>query len=70
MPFFTRSVVQPATAFGGPIRPARKILPGLLRCYDRHLQRCRLAELDDHMLRDIGLTREQVAAECRKPFWR
>jgi len=26
-------------------------------------------ELDDHMLADIGVTREQAAAEGRKPFW-
>jgi len=29
-----------------------------------------LAELDDHMLRDIGVTRVEAARECRKPFWR
>jgi uncharacterized protein YjiS (DUF1127 family) len=37
---------------------------------DRARQRRRLAELSDHMLRDIGLTRADVWAEVDKPFWR
>lgn len=36
----------------------------------RQHQRCRLAELDDHLLRDIGITRAQARAEFDKPFWR
>jgi uncharacterized protein YjiS (DUF1127 family) len=37
---------------------------------DRARQRRRLAELSDHMLRDIGLTRADAWAEADKPFWR
>jgi len=33
-------------------------------------QRRALASLDDHMLRDIGITRVDAARECEKPFWR
>jgi uncharacterized protein YjiS (DUF1127 family) len=33
-------------------------------------QRRVLAELDDHLLRDIGITRYDVAHEVAKPFWR
>jgi uncharacterized protein YjiS (DUF1127 family) len=40
------------------------------RTYDRHLQRCDLAEVDDRMLSDLGLTREDVRRECAKSFWR
>jgi len=29
-----------------------------------------LAQLDDRMLRDIGLDKRQVARESQKPFWR
>jgi uncharacterized protein YjiS (DUF1127 family) len=29
-----------------------------------------LAYLDDHLLRDIGLTRADVERESMKPFWR
>lgn len=42
----------------------------LSRVYDRHLQRLDLAEIDDAMLRDLGLTREDVRRECAKSFWR
>jgi len=41
----------------------------LARWYDRHLQRLDLAEVDDHLLRDLGLTREDVRRECAKSFW-
>jgi uncharacterized protein YjiS (DUF1127 family) len=33
-------------------------------------QRGLLKDLDDHLLSDIGLTREQADREARKPFWR
>ncbi len=33
-------------------------------------QRKQLAKLDDHLLADIGLSREQVKCEVSKPFWR
>jgi uncharacterized protein YjiS (DUF1127 family) len=35
----------------------------------RARQRDSLAQLDDHLLADIGLTREAQLAECAKPFW-
>jgi uncharacterized protein YjiS (DUF1127 family) len=34
------------------------------------MQRRILAMLDDHMLKDIGLTRMDVEREISKPFWR
>jgi uncharacterized protein YjiS (DUF1127 family) len=37
---------------------------------DRARQRSMLAELDDRLLEDAGITRAQVAREIRKPFWR
>jgi uncharacterized protein YjiS (DUF1127 family) len=42
----------------------------LARMYDRHLQRQELAELSDHLLRDIGMSREEALREAREPFWR
>jgi uncharacterized protein YjiS (DUF1127 family) len=29
-----------------------------------------LRTLEDHLLRDVGLTRLQAEAEANKPFWR
>jgi uncharacterized protein YjiS (DUF1127 family) len=36
----------------------------------RARQRRALSELNDQMLRDIGLTRADAWAESEKPFWR
>jgi len=35
----------------------------------RFHSRRQLAELDDRMLSDVGLTRDQVLTESRKAFW-
>jgi len=40
------------------------------RWIERARQRKALAALDDHQLRDIGITRLDAARECGKPFWR
>jgi uncharacterized protein YjiS (DUF1127 family) len=37
---------------------------------ERVRQRQALHDLDDRLLKDIGLTRDQVEAEWDKPFWR
>ncbi|MGH6919266.1 MAG: DUF1127 domain-containing protein [Geminicoccaceae bacterium] len=42
----------------------------LLTWRERAHQRRHLRALNDHMLRDIGLTRADVMAESSKPFWR
>ena len=38
--------------------------------YHRSRERQALLSLDDHMLRDIGLSSADVWDEARKPFWR
>ena len=35
----------------------------------RRRDRRQLAQLDNHLLRDIGLTSDQAQAESVKPFW-
>lgn len=39
------------------------------RCRKRSVQRRALAQLDDRLLRDVGLDRTDVATECGKSFW-
>lgn len=53
-----------------PGRMLRRMLDGLLTWHERWRQRRALAGLTDHMLRDIGLSRADVAMELDKPFWR
>jgi uncharacterized protein YjiS (DUF1127 family) len=66
-----------ATAFGRHHgaetgRPAWAIwfLLWCIQCSERSRQRQALAELDDHHLKDIGVTRQQAIAEAAKPFWK
>jgi uncharacterized protein YjiS (DUF1127 family) len=46
----------------------------LLRLFRQWRQRTadrrHLSELEDHVLADFGLTRQQVMEEAAKPFWR
>jgi uncharacterized protein YjiS (DUF1127 family) len=42
----------------------------LLLWQRRANQRHAMAQLDDRMLRDLGLSRADVVWESRKPFWR
>jgi uncharacterized protein YjiS (DUF1127 family) len=37
---------------------------------ERHRQRNSLLELNDALLKDIGISRADAVGESRKPFWR
>lgn len=50
-------------------RARRGLLGGMLTAVSLRRQRARLAHLDPHLLRDIGLTAEQAAAEAARPVW-
>jgi uncharacterized protein YjiS (DUF1127 family) len=56
----------------GPAAP-RRLLPNLLGRFlawrDRARSRYLLLQLDDRMLRDVGLSRSDVDRECAKHFW-
>ncbi|MER9233753.1 DUF1127 domain-containing protein [Mesorhizobium sp. M0622] len=68
----TRTILDAAPAGRFDRRPFITLclrLRLLARWYDRHLQRLDLAEIDDHLLRDLGLTAEDVRRECAKSFW-
>ena len=55
-------------------RPKLGIWRGALaasgRFWSRRRQRQALLELDDRLLADIGITRDQALGEASKPFWR
>ena len=46
------------------------VLAALLLRWDRSRQRRHLHELDERLLRDVGLHQDEVARETAKPFWR
>ena len=59
-----------AASFGKfSIEAAARALRTLLIWQERDRQRHALAQLDARMLKDIGLSRAEVALELRKPFW-
>ena len=47
----------------------RRIVAAIRRWRERARSRQQLRELSDHMLKDIGLRREDVGYEFPKPFW-
>ena len=52
-------------------RPITRLLLVWLRAImERRRQRRALAALDDHLLRDIGVTREEALSEARRLPWR
>ncbi|MEL6234656.1 MAG: DUF1127 domain-containing protein [Pseudomonadota bacterium] len=54
---------------GGVIAGALSVLRLVVRWADRATQRSRLVELDERMLKDIGISREDANIEARRPFW-
>ena len=67
-PSSSRPVARPAERVAGDrlVQAYEQVLSWL----ERVNQRRHLAQLSDHMLKDIGLTRVDVEAELSKPFWR
>jgi len=52
------------------VHAASGALEALLTWQERARQRHSLANLDDRLMKDMGLTPSQVEQELRKPFWR
>ncbi len=53
---FISSFSRPATA-------------GIMSYFDLYRQRRALASLDEHMLKDLGITRHQAMVEADRPVW-
>lgn len=54
-----------------PIRPPHQpsLLARMRAAWRRRRSRVVLSQLDDFMLKDIGLTRADAEHEANKPFW-
>ena len=46
-----------------------RVAQWLRRAQQRSVERHRLADMPDHRLSDLGITREQALRESRKPGW-
>ncbi|MGB4829176.1 MAG: DUF1127 domain-containing protein [Paracoccaceae bacterium] len=61
------------TALACPHVLPRRRRPGLLRrlvqIFALRRQRARLLQLDEHLLRDIGITADEARAEAARPTW-
>jgi uncharacterized protein YjiS (DUF1127 family) len=55
---------------GGIVRRLRRFFTQVDHCLQRDRQRQSLARLDDRLLADIGLNREQQFCESSKLLWR
>ncbi len=53
-----------------PANALRGIFDLLLEWQERARSRHHLQQIDDRLLADMGLTRDMVEAEIRKPVWR
>jgi uncharacterized protein YjiS (DUF1127 family) len=53
-------------------RPARAALSweGMRAAWRRYRSRQHIAQLDSHILKDIGVSFAEAEAEANKPFWR
>ncbi len=59
-----------ARVTGVGLRPLLALVDALLTVLERRKQRRALMGLDDHLLKDIGVSRSEVEQEVTKPFWR
>ena len=62
---FERSRSTPRVAS----RLLTRVMESLGRTTERYRQRRALAELDERLLRDVGLDRRKAECELRKRFW-
>lgn len=61
---------QPGEGFVGTIaRQLARVVDVVFLWQQRAAERVHLAGLSDHHLKDIGVSRADVEAEARKPFW-
>ncbi|MCQ0971897.1 DUF1127 domain-containing protein [Paracoccus sp. TK19116] len=65
----TRSTALLRVVTGTGIIPRPRWLERVLTAFDVRKSRIDLGRLTDQQLQDIGLTREQVAAEIRRNAW-
>jgi uncharacterized protein YjiS (DUF1127 family) len=69
VPFIGRSFRRAETSYVAPLTVIRRIVAAFRMWRIRARSQQELRELSDHLLKDIGLRREDVGYEFQKPFW-
>ena len=69
MPIWWGAIARYRATFW-PVVALRGLIDLVLQWQCRIEERQRLAELDEYMLKDIGLNRVDALRESTKPFWR
>jgi uncharacterized protein YjiS (DUF1127 family) len=76
MSVYRRTVVPDRSAAGAAGQPAERlrsalswVILTLMRWQELARQRRALAAMNDHMLKDLGLTRADALREAGRPFW-
>lgn len=62
--------VSPGVALAASMKTFKDMIRILTEWHQRIRQRRHLLELDDRLLKDIGLSRADAWREWRKPFWK
>ncbi len=65
----TRAVAAVVVGLGGAFAMLGTAVDRLLTAHERWRQRQALLALDDHLLKDIGITRVDVEREIGKSLW-
>jgi uncharacterized protein YjiS (DUF1127 family) len=63
------ATIKPLRAFGKVRRVVVKCLQSIVIWQERAEQRHALSELNERMLKDIGVSHSDAYKEMRKPFW-
>jgi uncharacterized protein YjiS (DUF1127 family) len=70
MSLHTNLTLRRVAAPAQPAAAAAQAIGAVRRWYRRRCDLRHLMGLDDRLLRDVGLTRDQVARAVREPDWR
>ena len=66
---YQTGMAPPASQPGNAVGLCRRFVALLMRWQYRAADRAHLADLEPHLLKDIGLTPAERDREARKPFW-
>lgn len=69
-PWAATGKTQPNRALSALVRAPEALFTLLLCWQARAAERHRLLQLDNRLLRDVGISRAEAQAEAAKPFWR